>query len=158
MLKLLITFAGTIFVGSVSFSHYFGLLSTLYTTVISCISWVLLVIAIFSLVLALVSFVCYEAQSYAWLFSELSALQKWAQNPNDNFVPHQETKAIFLPTKSAMIGFGAFMLGFLNFAMVLLGKFMCICPVALVLANVLVIVFVYLCLKPFLQIMNSRID
>lgn len=158
VLKLLITFAGTVFVGSVSFAHYLGLLSTPYATTITCISWGLLIIAMISLVLALVSFLCHDAKAYAWLVKELNNLAKWFQHPEKEFIPSIEETAIFLPTKSAIIGFVSFMLGFLNFALVLLGKFICVCPLALILANVLVGILIYTCLKPFLQIMNSRID
>ena len=158
VLKLLITFAGTVFIGSVSFAHYLGLLSNPYSTTITCISWGLLVIAMISLVLALVSFLCRDAQAYAWLVKEISNLAKWFKNPVGDFIPTSGETAVFLPTKSAITGFVSFMLGFLNFALVLLGKFICVCPLALVLANVLVGILIYVCLKPFLQIMNSRID
>lgn len=158
VLKLLITFAGTVFVGSISFAHYLGLLSTTYATTITCISWCLLIISMISLVLALVSFLCHDAKSYAWLIKELNNLAKWFKHPEQEFIPSSEETTIFLPTKSAIIGFISFMLGFLNFALVLLGKFICVCPLALILANVLVGILIYTCLKPFLQIMNSRID
>ena len=129
-----------------------------YSTTITCISWGLLVIAMISLVLALVSFLCRDAQAYAWLVKEISNLAKWFKNPVGDFIPTSGETAVFLPTKSAITGFVSFMLGFLNFALVLLGKFICVCPLALVLANVLVGILIYVCLKPFLQIMNSRID
>lgn len=158
VLKLLITFSGTVFIGSVSFAHYLGLLSNPYATTITCISWGLLVISMISLVLALVSFLCHDAKAYAWLVKELNSIHKWFKNPVSDFIPTSQEAAIFLPTKSAIIGFVSFMLGFLNFALVLLGKFICVCPLALVLANILVSILIYTCLKPFLQIMNSRID
>lgn len=158
VLKLLITFTGTIFIGSVSFAHYLGLLSTPYATTITCISWGLLIVAMISLVLALVSFLCHDAKAYVWLVMEINNLAKWFKQPEQEFIPSLEETAIFLPTKSAIIGFISFMLGFLNFALVLLGKFICVCPLALVLANVLVGILIYICLKPFLQIMNSCIS
>lgn len=158
VLKLLITFAGTVFVGSVSFAHYLGLLSTPFARTITCISWVLLAMSMIALSLALVSFLCNSAVEYEKFVKEADSAQKYLIQPTGNFVPTLKGTSVFFPTKSAVIGFISFMLGFLNFALVLLEKFICVCPLALVLANILVGILIYTCLKPFLQIMNSRID
>ena len=155
-LKLLITFSGTIFVGSISFAHYLELLNSTYNKILSCISWVFLCVSMVCLLLALVSFLCYYAEDYASLIKEMHRINKWQQNPNSEFIPNLGSGKIFFPMKYSIFGFYTFMLGFFNFCLVLLNKFICVCPLAVILANILLCVFITIILKTFLNVSKLK--
>lgn len=156
LLKLLITFSGTIFVGSISFAHYLELLDSTYNIILSCTSWFLLSISMISLLMAMVSFLCNYAGDYASIIKELNRINKWQHNPNGEFLPNLGDNKVFFPVRYSIIGFSAFMLGFLNFCLVLLGKYICMCPMAVILANILLGIFIYMILKPFLKVYKLK--